>query len=202
MISENIKKDLKNISAKKISGKTKLNLEDDQLLEIVIKLRDLMPEWKWSLGMIYCYGLRPSEVFGAKVNKKDKTCTVLGLKGEEDELEERTAFTLEKSLVDIFDLNNIDRPWEYNMSDKKYNAIYSKIKTDQMGKRLKKIIKKEKFPQFTMNMIRHSWAKRAIKSKVSLSNCSISMGYSIEVFQDKYLSSIKKLVGDDIQDTK
>ena len=182
---------MKNISAKKNRGKTKLNLEDDQLLEIVIKLRDLMPEWKWSLGMIYCYGLRPSEVFGAKVNKKDKTCRVLGLKGEEDELEERTAFTLDKSLVDIFDLNNIDRPWEYNMSDKKYNAIYSKIKTDQMGKRLKKIIKKEKFPQFTMNMIRHSWAKRAIKSKVSLSDCSISMGYSIEVFQDKYLNSVK-----------
>ena len=46
MILENIKKDLKNISAKKISGRTKLNLEDDQLLEIVIKLRYLMPEWK------------------------------------------------------------------------------------------------------------------------------------------------------------
>ena len=88
---------MKNISAKKNRGKIKLNLEDDQLLEIVIKLRDLMPEWKWSLGMIYCYGLRPSEVFCAKVNKKDKTCTVLGLKGEEDELEERKAFTLEKS---------------------------------------------------------------------------------------------------------
>ena len=134
---------------------------------------------------------KTSEVFGAKVNKEDKTCTVLGPKGEGDELEERKAFTLDKSLVDIFDLNNIDRPWEYNMSDKKYNAIYSKIKTDQMCKRLKKIIKKEKFPQFTINMIRHSWAKRAIKSKVSLADCSISMGYSIEVFQDKYLNSVK-----------
>ena len=60
-----------------------------------------------------------------------------------------------------------------------------------MGKRLKKIIKKEKFPQFTINMIKHNWDKRAIKSKVSLSNCSISMGYSIEVFQDKYLNSVK-----------
>ena len=182
---------MKNISAKKNRGKTKLNLEDDQLLEIVIKLRDLMPEWKWSLGMIYCYGLRPSEVFGAKVNKKDKTCTVLGLKGEEDELEERTAFTLDKSLVDIFDLNNIDRPWEYNMSDKKYDAIYSKIKTDRMGKRLKRIIKKENFLRFTLNMIRHSWAKRAIKSKFSSSDCAISMGCSIKEFQAKYLSSVK-----------
>ena len=89
---------MENISAKKNRGKIKLNLEDDQLLEIVIKLRDLMPEWKWSLGMIYCYGLRPSEVFGANVNQEDKTCIVLGLKGEEDELVERKAFTLRKSL--------------------------------------------------------------------------------------------------------
>ena len=184
---------MNNIGTKKIRGKTKLNLEDDQLLEILIKLRDLMPEWKWALGMIYCYGLRPSEVFGANVNQEDKTCTVLGIKGEEDELEERKAFTLDKSLVEIFDLNNIDRPWEYNMSDKKYDAIYSKIKTDQMAKRLKKILKKEKFPQFTMNMIRHSWAKRAIKSKVSSSACAISMGYSIKEFKDKYLISVKKL---------
>ena len=192
---------MKNISAKKISGKTKLNLEDDQLLEIVIKLRDLMPEWKWGLGMIYCYGLRPSEVFGANVNKEDKTCTVLGLKGEGDELKQRIAFTLDKSLVDIFDLNNIDRPWEYNMSDKKYDAIYSKIKTDQMGKRLKRIIKKENFPQFTLNMIRHSWAKRAIKSKFSSSDCAISMGYSIKEFQDKYLISVKKIDNADMQET-
>ena len=191
---------MKNISAKKISGKTKLNLEDDQLLEIVIKLRDLMPEWKWSLGMIYCYGLRPSEVFGANVNKEDKTCTVLGLKGEGYELKQRIAFTLDKSLVDIFDLNNIDRPWEYNMSDKKYDAIYSKIKTDQMGKRLKRIIKKENFPKFTLNMIRHSWAKRAIKSKFSSSDCAISMGYSIKEFQDKYLISVKKLDIADMQE--
>ena len=182
---------MENIRAKKNRGKTKLNLEDDQLLEIVIKLRDLMPEWKLSLGIIYCYGLRPSEVFGANVNQEDKTCVVLGLKGEEDELEERIAFTLDKSLVDIFDLNNVDRPWEYNMSDKKYDAIYSKIKTDQMAKRLKRIIKKENFPQFTLNMIRHSWAKRAIKSKFSTSDCAISMGCSIKDFQDNYLNSVK-----------
>ena len=40
-------------------------------------------------------------------------------------------------------------------------------------------------------MIRHSWAKRAIKLKVSLSDCAISMEYSVEVFQDKYLNSAK-----------
>ena len=53
-----------------------------------------MPEWKRSLGMIYCYCLRPSEVFGANLNQENKTFIVLGLKGEEDKLEEMTAFTL------------------------------------------------------------------------------------------------------------
>ena len=51
------------------------------------------------------------------------------------------------------------------------------------------------------NMIRHSWAKRAIKSKVSLSDCSISMGYSIKVFQDKYLNSVKIRDITDMQET-
>ena len=87
------------------------------------------------------------------------------------------------------------------MSDKKYDAIYSKIKTDQMGKRLKRIIKKENFPQFTLNMIRHSWAKRAIKSKFSSFDCAISMGYSIKEFQDKYLISVNKIDNAEMQET-
>ena len=40
-----------------------------------------------------------------------------------------------------------------------------------------------------------------LKSKVSSSDCAISMGHSIEVFQDKYLSSFKKLESADIQET-
>ena len=51
--------------------------------------------------------------------------------------------------------------------------------------------KKENFPKFTLNMIRHSWAKRAIKSKFSSSDCAISMGCSIKEFEEKYLNSVK-----------
>ena len=43
-----------------------------------------------------------------------------------------------------------------------------------------------------MNMIRHSWAKRAMKSVYFYAACAISMGESIEVFQDTYLSSVDK----------
>ncbi len=41
---------------------------------------------------------------------------------------ERTAFTLDKPLVDIFDLNNIHIPWEYNMSDKNITQFMQKLK--------------------------------------------------------------------------
>ena len=50
-------------------------------------------------------------------------------------------------------------------------------------------------------MIRHSWAKRAIKSKFSSSDCAISMGYSIKEFQDKYLISVKKIDNAEMQET-
>ena len=66
-----------------------------------------------------------------------------------------------------------------------------KLKRIKWGKRLKRIIKKENSPKFTLNMIRHSWAKRAIKSKFSSADCAISMGCSITEFQAKYLNSVK-----------
>ena len=40
-------------------------------------------------------------------------------------------------------------------------------------------------------MIRHSWAKRAIKCKFSSSDCAISMGCSIKEFEEKYLNIVK-----------
>ena len=86
-----------------------------------------MPEWKWSLSIIYRYGLRPSEVFGAKVDKEKKLVRYQDLRERRMNLK-RTAFTLDKPLVDIFDLNNIYRPWEYNMSDKNITQFMQKLK--------------------------------------------------------------------------
>ena len=65
------------------------------------------------LALSDCYGLRPIVVFDANINQEDKTCNVLGIKGEEDVFEERTAFIFDKSLLDIFDLYNKDIHKEY-----------------------------------------------------------------------------------------
>ena len=157
-----------------------------------------MPEWGWCFKMMYTFGLRPSECFGAKVNP-NLTATVLGLKGDNG-LEERTAFTLTKSMIEVWNLWEIDRPYEYNMTDKKYDPIRSKMWTDQWGKKLRRVLKAEEMDTFTLYMIRHSWAIRAIKSKVNSAACAISMGHALDVFEKTYLSSIRSQDISEIQE--
>ena len=193
------KEDLDQLQANKYKAKKKPRIDDHKLLEIIDKLSIKMPEWGWCFKMMYTFGLRPSECFGAKVNP-NLTATVLGLKGDNG-LEERTAFTLTKSMIEVWNLWEIDRPYEYNMTDKKYDPIKSKQWTDQWGKKLRRVLKQEEMDKFTLYMIRHSWAIRAIKSKVNSAACAISMGHSLDVFESTYLSSIREQDISEIQES-
>ncbi len=193
------KEDLDQLQANKYKAKKKPRIDDHKLLEIIDKLSIKMPEWGWCFKMMYTFGLRPSECFGAKVNP-NLTATVLGLKGDNG-LEERTAFTLTKSMIEVWNLWEIDRPYEYNMTDKKYDPIMDKQWTDQWGKKLRRVLKQEEMDKFTLYMIRHSWAIRAIKSKVNSAACAISMGHSLDVFESTYLSSIREQDISEIQES-
>ena len=193
------KEDLDQLQANKYKAKKKPRIDDHKLLEIIDKLSIKMPEWGWCFKMMYTFGLRPSECFGAKVNP-NLTATVLGLKGDNG-LEERTAFTLTKSMIEVWNLWEIDRPYEYNMTDKKYDPIKAKQWTDQWGKKLRRVLKQEEMDKFTLYMIRHSWAIRAIKSKVNSAACAISMGHSLDVFESTYLSSIREQDISEIQES-
>ena len=193
------KEDLDQLQANKYKAKKKPRIDDHKLLEIIDKLSIKMPEWGWCFKMMYTFGLRPSECFGAKVNP-NLTATVLGLKGDNG-LEEMTAFTLTKSMIEVWNLWEIDRPYEYNMTDKKYDPIKAKQWTDQWGKKLRRVLKQEEMDKFTLYMIRHSWAIRAIKSKVNSAACAISMGHSLDVFESTYLSSIREQDISEIQES-
>jgi integrase len=193
------KEDLDQLQANKYKAKKKPRIDDHKLLEIIDKLSIKMPEWGWCFKMMYTFGLRPSECFGAKVNP-NLTASVLGLKGDNG-LEERTAFTLTKSMIEVWNLWEIDRPYEYNMTDKKYDPIKAKQWTDQWGKKLRRVLKQEEMDKFTLYMIRHSWAIRAIKSKVNSAACAISMGHSLDVFESTYLSSIREQDISEIQES-
>ena len=192
------KEDLDQLQANRYKAKTKPRIDDHKLLEILDKLCIKMPEWAWCFRMMYCFGMRPSECFGAKVNP-NLTATVLGLKGDNG-LEERTSFTLTKSMIEVWNLWEIDRPYEYNMTDKKYDPIKAKQWTDSWGKKLRRVLKEEGMDTFTLYMIRHAWAIRSIKSKVNSAACSISMGHSLDVFESTYLSSIRSQDISEIQE--
>ena len=193
------KEDLDQLQANKYKAKKKPRIDDHKLLEIIDKLSIKMPEWGWCFKMMYTFGLRPSECFGAKVNP-NLTATVLGLKGDNG-LEERTAFTLTKSMIEVWNLWEIDRPYEYNLTDKKYDPIKAKQWTDSWGKKLRRVLKEEGMDTFTLYMIRHAWAIRSIKSKVNSAACAISMGHSLDVFESTYLSSIREQDISEIQES-
>ena len=87
------------------------------------------------------------------------------------------------------------------MTDKKYDPIKAKQWTDQWGKKLRRVLKQEEMDKFTLYMIRHSLAIRAIKSKVNSAACAISMGHSLDVFESTYLSSIREQDISEIQES-
>jgi len=191
------KEDLDEIAASKYKAKKKKGIDDHTLLKTIMILREKMPEFAWCYGMMYCYGMRPSETFGAKVND-DLTANVLGLKGETG-IEERTSFTLTKSMIEVFNLYEIKRPYSFSNADN-YDAIKCKQWTDSWGKKLRRVLKEIEVEKFTLYEIRHSWARRAIKSKVPSAACCVSMGHDINVFTNTYLSSIKARDIADIQE--
>ena len=59
------KEDLDQLQANKYKAKTKPRIDDHKLLEIIDKLSIKMPEWAWCFRMMYTFGIRPSECFGA-----------------------------------------------------------------------------------------------------------------------------------------
>ena len=195
--------DLNDLRANKYESKKKVNYRDEEFLRIIRELRELMPEWSWCFGMLYCFGMRPSEVFGASVNPTF-TANVLGLKGESG-IKERTAFTQVKSVVEEFNLMEIDRPYSYNNLDEnqfgylKYDAIKAKQWTDSWGKKLRRVIKENNIKPFVLYDLRHNYARRTIKGKIPTANAAMSMGHSINLFQKVYLSTVERQDIEDIQ---
>mgnify|MGYP001207543012 CR=1 FL=1 len=195
--------DLNDLRATKYVAKSKVNYQDEEFLRIIRDLRELMPEWGWAFGMLYCFGMRPSEVFGASVNPTF-TANVLGLKGESG-IKPRTAFTQVKSVVEEFNLMEIDRPYTYNNLDEgevgylKYDAIKCKQWTDSWGKKLRRVIKENKIKPFVLYDLRHNYARRTIKGKIPTANAAMSMGHSVTLFQKVYLSTVQRQDIEDIQ---
>ena len=175
--------------------KTKPNITDDQLIRYVIELREKLPKWKWCLGAMLVWGVRPSETFNLTPNLGEDlgTANVLGLKEEGEGFEERTALGCPKHLVEEFNLLEVDRPYTFNNFDKPYDALYAKSLTNSWAEDLREVIKKDdNFPKFTLYAIRHAYARRLIKRNLPTATCAKSMGNDVRIFEDTYLKAMNK----------
>ena len=175
--------------------KTKPNLSDDELIRYVIELREKLPKWKWCLGAMLVWGVRPSETFNLIPNTGEDlgTANVLGLKEEGEGFEERTALGCPKHLVEEFNLLDIDRPYTFNNLDLKYDALHAKNLTNAWAEDLREVIKKDdNFPKFTLYAIRHAYARRLLKRKLPTATCALSMGNDVRIFKETYLKAMNK----------
>ena len=179
----------------KYTPKTKPNFQDDEFIRYVIELREKLPKWKWCIGALLVWGVRPSEVFGLTPLSGEEfgLAHVLGLKEEGEGLEERTALGCPKYLIEEFNLLEIDRPYTYNNFDKPYNALTCKQLTNKWAEDLRELIKKEpEFKKFTLYAIRHSYARRIIKRGKASVVGSKSMGNDIKIFEETYLKAMDR----------
>lgn len=171
--------------------KKKPNFTEKELYKYIVYLGEKLPKWKWCFGAMYVWGVRPSETFGLTPNES-KTAHVFGLKEELEGLEERTALASPVEVIEELDLFNIDRPWTYNGSDKKYDAMHAKQLVNGWGEDLRELINEDdNLPKFTLYAIRHAYARRLLKSNLSTAGCAESMGHDERIFKNTYLSSIK-----------
>ena len=186
--------DLDNLRGK-YSPKSKPNLTDDHLYRVIVELREKLPKWKWALGALYVWGVRPSEVFSLIPNEGDLygTANVLGLKEEGEGFEERTALGCPTHLIEEFELMNVDRPYEFDNFGKSYSALRCKTLTDAWGRDLKRILDADdNLPSFTLYAIRHSYARRLIKRNLPSASCALSMGNDVRIFTETYLDAINR----------
>ena len=186
----------------KYKPKTKSNFTEEDLYKIILVLREKMPRWKWCWGALYVWGCRPSEVFNLVPNTGEAygTANVLGLKEEGEGFEERTSLGDPEKLIKEFDLLNIDRPYEFNSSDKSYDPVKSKEFTDSWGKALRRVINNnDDLPKFLLYDIRHAYARRLIKKNIPTATCALSMGHDERIFKETYLKAINKKDMTDIQ---
>ena len=179
----------------KYTPKTKPNFQDDEFIRYVIEIREKLPKWKWCIGALLVWGVRPSETFGLTPLSGEEfgLAHVLGLKEEGEGLEERTALGCPKYLIEEFNLLEIDRPYTYNNFDKSYNALTCKQLTNKWAEDLRELIKKEpEFKKFTLYAIRHSYARRIIKRGKASVVGSKSMGNDIKIFEETYLKAMDR----------
>ena len=149
---------------------------DEEVIKIVQRMRHM--KWGWLTAAAAVYGCRPSETFSL-LPCDDGTAKVLTVKRSKKLPTWRTALALQPEWVELFDIHNISRPWEFS-SPTRYDSFEAERLSSSWGKSVARL-----FPHPIYNL-RHAWAVRSIRRSINASLAAKCMGHSLAVHHTTY----------------
>ena len=156
--------------------------DQDDLLLLAVQVRN-HKEYGWLTAAMIVYGCRPSEALSLFPNKNG-TASCLSVKQKKAVPERRTALALPKGYEEKLDLYNISRSVEF-IEPEDFDPIEAKSFSNRWGKWLKR-----QRPDLQLYDLRHAWAKRSIREGVPSGLAAKSLGHSVQVFEETYLSTL------------
>ena len=180
-------KDVEKFSEKleKYEAKTR-EAKDPELMYNTVKELRSHKRFGWAIAAIFTYGCRVSEVWTLKpLEGHIAECT--NNNKEDVKMKLKYCYALPKEYVEEFDLMNIQRNVEF-YGVENYDAKAAKSEGYAMAKWLRAYFG-DKEERFQLYDLRHYWGIKSTISDLSTANAAKSMGHSLKIHEETYLST-------------
>ena len=173
--------------------------KDPELMYNTVKELRSDKRFGWAIAAIFTYGCRVSEVWTLKpLEGHIAECT--NNNKEDVKMKLKYCYALPKEYVEEFDLMNVQRNVEF-FGVENYDAKAAKSEGYAMAKWLRAYFgdKKERFQLYDL---RHYWGIKSTKSDLSTANAAKSMGHSLKIHEETYLSTFGEKDARDVASKK
>ena len=160
--------------------------KDPELMYNTVKELRSNKRFGWAIAAIFAYGCRVSEVWTLKpLEGHIAECT--NNNKEDVKMKLKYCYALPQEYVEEFDLMNVQRNIEF-LGVENYDAEKAAAEGYAMAKWLRDYFadKEEKFQLYDL---RHYWGIKSTKSDLSTANAAKSMGHSLKIHEETYLST-------------
>ena len=160
--------------------------KDPELMYNTVKELRSHKRFGWAIAAIFTYGCRVSEVWTLKP-KEGHIAKCSNNNKEDAKMKLKYCYAIPKSYVEEFDLMNVQRNVEM-IGVENYDAEKAAAEGYAMAKWLREYFG-DKEERFQLYDLRHYWGIKSTKSDLSTANAAESMGHSVKIHQDTYLST-------------
>ena len=160
--------------------------KDPELMYNTVKELRSHKRFGWAIAAIFTYGCRVSEVWTLKpLEGHIAECT--NNNKEDVKMKLKYCYALPQEYVEEFDLMNVQRNIEF-LGVENYDAEKAAAEGYAMAKWLRDYFA-DKEDKFQLYDLRHYWGIKSTKSDLSTANAAKSMGHSLKIHEETYLST-------------